>query len=126
MVRVFLDQLGHAVVGDPRQLDRLLGRGIELDRRRRQGEHLLVFREHLDDPEPDVQVVKHRHTPASLADVLEIASDSFDAFGITGRGDVGKDVDLAHQPPAVVCGTKGDSTPSHTPDASAMKPVTRD
>ncbi len=116
---VLLDQLGHAVVGDPREFDGLLGCGVELDRRRGQREHLLVLGELLHHPETDVEVVQHRHAAGPLADVLETASDAFDAFGVARRGNVGKDVDLAHQPPAVhsALAQKWDSTPSRDADA---------
>ena len=98
---VLLDQLGHAVVGDPREFDSLIRCGVDLDRWRGQGEHLLVLGELLHHAEAHVEVVQHRHAAGPLADVLETARDALDAFGIARRGYMGKDVDLPHQPPEV-------------------------
>ncbi len=90
-------ELGHGVVGDPRQLDAFLRLGEELDGRRRQGQHLLIFRKHVHHAEADVEIVQHRHATAAFADVFQVAGKPFNAFGIAWRRDVGKYVDLAHR-----------------------------
>src|SRR6185295_11526568 len=90
-------ELGHGVVGDPRELDAFLRLGEELNRRRRQRQYLLILREHVHYAEADVEIVQHRHAPAAFADVLQIAGKSFDPFRIARWGDVGEYVDLAHR-----------------------------
>ena len=53
-IRMLAHELGHGVVGDPRQLDALGRLREQLDRRRRQRQHLLIAGEHVHDAEADV------------------------------------------------------------------------
>jgi hypothetical protein len=91
-------EVGHRVVGDPGQINGVPRRREELNRRRRQRQHLLVAGEPVHHAKTDVEVVQHRHAAAALADVLQRAGEAFDALRVAGRGNVGKDVDLAHGP----------------------------
>ena len=90
-------ELGHGVVGDAGQLDALCRLREQLDRRRRQRQHLLIARKHVHDAEADVEIVEHRHAAAALADVLQAPGKSFDPFRIARRGNMGEHVYLAHR-----------------------------
>src|SRR6266853_305903 len=65
-VRVPRNDLPHAVVRQARELRRLVVRREELDRRKRQGEDLLVPRKALHHPQARFQVPQHRDVQPAL------------------------------------------------------------
>ena len=65
-VRVLRDDLGHAVVGEARELGGLSGAAEELDRRHRERQHLLVARAALHHLDALVQVPEHRDVHPAL------------------------------------------------------------
>ena len=94
-VGVLLDQLGHALVGQPRQLHRLRRRGVRLDGRRGQREDLaVVVPELIHHPEAAVQVVQGGQAAHPLAHVPELAGHLQHAVEEAARKDVREDIEL--------------------------------
>ena len=88
------DDLGHAVVGQPRQVGGQLRSAEGLDRGRAERQHLHVPLVAVHDPEAQVEVGQHRDRARPL---LHVARGRHDLAHAVEEGlgeDVGKDVDL--------------------------------
>ena len=82
------DQLGQAVVGEPRQLERDLGVALahRLQRRHRDGEDLRIVGELLDHAAARVEIVDRLHCARAAEHVLEAGADLFHALVVFGAG----------------------------------------
>jgi hypothetical protein len=101
-------ELGHPVVGGPRQVRGVRSGGEHLDRRRRQRQNLLVVLEAVHHAEADVQIREHRDVAHPLADVFVRRRHLHELREVTGRVDVVEDVDFQH----AGVGSRDDITPA--------------
>ena len=95
-IRMLPHELRHPVVGEARQIDAVLPLRVDLDRRRRDRQDLLIVLEAIHDAEALVEIDQHRDAAHALADVLESRRDRQHAIEIRPRVDVIEDVELAH------------------------------
>jgi len=90
------DELRHAVVGGAGEVGRAGAAREDLDRRRRQRQHLLVLLERVHHAEANVEVGQHRDVAHPLADVLVVGRDLHQPGVVGRRVDVIEDVDFPH------------------------------
>ena len=95
-VRVPLDQRGHLVVGEPREVGADVGAADNLDGRTRQREHLHVALVAVHDPEAPIDVHEHRDAGHPLLERHAGGGDGQHPLEIAARQDVGEHVDLLH------------------------------
>jgi len=89
-----VDDLGHRIVGEPRQLGRQLWARDDLDGRGSQREHLGVALVTVHDAEPQLEVDQHRDPAHALAHVQLRRGHREHPLEVRLGQDVGKDVDL--------------------------------
>jgi hypothetical protein len=96
-LRIFRDDLGHAVIGDFRHVGRRFRRRHKFDRRHRKRQDLLIVgAELLHHLQPRIQIVKHGNF--GPAPDRSLGGDHLHHLVEIGLGeDVRKDVDLFHE-----------------------------
>ena len=95
------DQLGHAVVADPGELERDLGvaLGHRFQRRHRQRDDLRVVGELVDHAQARVEIVDRLHRPRAPEHVLEAGADLLHALVVGGRIEMRESIDAHGVPP---------------------------
>ena len=90
---MFLHHPGHRVVGDPRQLRPLFGRGDVFERRVGQGDDLAVIAIRIHLAKPSFEIVQKGHVGQTLADIAKVRRHR-EHFFICGFGKyMGVDID---------------------------------
>ena len=92
--RVLRDQLGHAVVGEPRQLGGKRRRPEDFDRRRAQADHLRIVAEQVHDAKARVEIDDRRDRTHALVHVPAVGRDLEHPVVEARRKDVIEDVEL--------------------------------
>ena len=89
------DELGQAVVGKPRQLQRNLGIALahRFQRRHRDGQDLRIVGELLDHAAARVEIVDRLHGARPPEHVLEAGADLFHALVVFGRVEMRESID---------------------------------
>ena len=85
---------GHGIVGDSRQLRRLLGRAKRFKGRRGEAQHLHVVVEQIHHPEPLVQIDHGRDSTHAFLHIRSARGHGRHPIEVRGRKDVAEQVDL--------------------------------
>ena len=88
------DELGHAVVGEPRQIGGHRRRPEHLDRRRSQADHLRIVAEHIHDAKARVEIHDGWNRAYAFVHIPAVGRDFEHPFVVALGKDVIEDVEL--------------------------------
>ena len=100
-VRVPRHELGHALVGEPRQIGGHRRRSELLERRRAQADHLRIVAEHVHDAEAFCEIDDAWDRPHAFVHVLAVGRDLEHPLVVALRKDVVEDVEFHRSRPGI-------------------------